>query len=181
MSEARTTDWARGRQVHIALIALRSGDSFLPGQGVISGLGDRGSRRACYLGNFSLDSESWESDYFCHDVKRQKILQLTESSFAGQRGKANIDTTSKSPIKANWFSTTLDYIHYISTLILKTHIVMSFKKRKRMDLIEGTNWIRVRVLRTLLLIVSFSTAERMCAEWLTKERVCADSGKEVHT
>ena len=29
--------------------------------------------------------------------------------------------------------------------------------------------------------VSLSTTERMCSEWLTKERVCADSGKAVHT
>ena len=89
MSEARTTNWARGRQVHRALIALRSGDSFLPGQGVISGLGARGSRRACYLGNFSLDSESWESDYFCHDVKRQKIMQLTGKTNKKQRVTKN--------------------------------------------------------------------------------------------
>ena len=33
----------------LALTPLRL---FLPGQGVISGLGDRGSRRACHLGSF---------------------------------------------------------------------------------------------------------------------------------
>ena len=48
-----------------------------------------------------------------------------------------------------------------------------------MDVIEEKNWIRVRALKPPLLIVSFSTAERMCAEWLTKQRVCADSGEEV--
>ena len=39
----------------------RRGDSFLPGQGFISGLGDMSSRRACYLGNFDRSTQNLES------------------------------------------------------------------------------------------------------------------------
>ena len=92
VSEARTTNRARGEQALEVPSILRCGDTFLPGLGVISGLGNRAE--ICMLpGKFSLDSIILSSDFFvlCHHdettKKRPKnSLQLTDLEQKRKRG-----------------------------------------------------------------------------------------------
>ena len=104
VSEARTTNRARGEQALEVPSILRCGDTFLPGLGVISGLGNRAE--ICMLpGKFSLDSIILSSDFFVlchHDETTEKetkkySLQLTdleqkrkkerERQYQGQKGR----------------------------------------------------------------------------------------------
>ena len=111
VSEARTTNWARGGQALEVLAALRSGDSFLHGLCFISGLRweQYSESTACHLGKFSLDSKILKLKIFCvchHDEttkKRSKnSLQLTERQQKRKRGKFRGKRGEKSGVSQSY-------------------------------------------------------------------------------